>query len=263
MTTKAQSPALGARARRGAGNEPKRKRAREGRCQPLETQTAEPPRSGRNLAPGRDASPGRERTVVHAAGHSSVSPGDLARAVADPLTSALHVAKRSQLGTDTAGKPIDWGAFADELRGYAAKLRQGDLTHVEDMLMHQATALQAIFARLAERALGSTQIATIDLFFRYGLRAQSQCRATLETLAAIKNPPVVLARQANITTGPQQVNNGLGAPSRARDNPTAPNELSGASHELRQDTGTPALANRADLPMAPVGTFDGTADCGR
>lgn len=32
--------------------------------------------------------------------------------------------------------------------------------------------------------------------------------ATLETLANIKNPPVVLARQANITTGPQQVNNG-------------------------------------------------------
>jgi hypothetical protein len=48
------------------------------------------------------------------------------------------------------------------------------------------------------------------------LRAQSQCRATLETLAAIKNPPIVYARQANVTTGPQQINNGVASP-RARE----------------------------------------------
>jgi hypothetical protein len=35
------------------------------------------------------------------------------------------------------------------------------------------------------------------------LKAQSQCRATLETLAAIKNPqPVAFVRQANIAHGP-------------------------------------------------------------
>lgn len=34
-------------------------------------------------------------------------------------------------------------------------------------------------------------------------KAQSQCRATLETLAAIKNPPVIYAKQANISNGPQ------------------------------------------------------------
>jgi hypothetical protein len=36
---------------------------------------------------------------------------------------------------------------------------------------------------------------------RFGLKAQAQCRATLETLAAIKNPPTVFARQANIADG--------------------------------------------------------------
>jgi hypothetical protein len=41
---------------------------------------------------------------------------------------------------------------------------------------------------------------------RMALKAQSQCRQTLETLATIKNPPVVFARQANIAQGPQQVN---------------------------------------------------------
>ncbi len=37
----------------------------------------------------------------------------------------------------------------------------------------------------------------IEGFMRMALRAQSQCRTTLETLAAIKNPPSVYARQAN------------------------------------------------------------------
>ena len=40
------------------------------------------------------------------------------------------------------------------------------------------------------------------------LRAQNQCRMTLETIATIKNPSVVFAKQANIAAGHQQVNNG-------------------------------------------------------
>jgi hypothetical protein len=43
---------------------------------------------------------------------------------------------------------------------------------------------------------------------RLALKGQAQCRSTLETLVALKNPPVVIAGQANISTGPQQVNNG-------------------------------------------------------
>ena len=46
-----------------------------------------------------------------------------------------------------------------------------------------------------------------ERYMQLALKAQSQCRATLETLAAIKNPPIVYARQANIANGPQQVNN--------------------------------------------------------
>ena len=39
-------------------------------------------------------------------------------------------------------------------------------------------------------------------------QAHAQCCRTLEVLSAMKNPPLVLARQANVTTGPQQINNG-------------------------------------------------------
>ena len=50
-------------------------------------------------------------------------------------------------------------------------------------------------------------IEATERYMRLALKAQGQCRATLETLAAIKNPPVVFARQANFANGPQQVNN--------------------------------------------------------
>jgi hypothetical protein len=46
-----------------------------------------------------------------------------------------------------------------------------------------------------------------ETYLRLALKAQSQCRATLETLAAIRNPqPVAFVRQANIAHGPQQLN---------------------------------------------------------
>jgi len=48
-----------------------------------------------------------------------------------------------------------------------------------------------------------------DRYMRLALKAQSQRRAIMETLAAIKNPPVVYAKQANIANGPQQGDNGI------------------------------------------------------
>jgi hypothetical protein len=48
---------------------------------------------------------------------------------------------------------------------------------------------------------------------RLALKAQSQCRATIETLAEIKNPqPVAFVQQADVAHGPQQINNGPTAP---------------------------------------------------
>lgn len=87
----------------------------------------------------------------------------------------------------------------------------GDLSGAESMLMAQAVALNAMFGELARRAalnMGE-YINAADRYMRLALKAQGQCRATLETLAAIKNPPVVIAKQANINNGgQQQVNNG-------------------------------------------------------
>lgn len=78
-------------------------------------------------------------------------------------------------------------------------------------LTEHAAALDAIFTELARRGalnLGE-YLSASETYLRLALKAQSQCHATLETLAEIKNPhPVAFVQQANIAHGPQQVNNG-------------------------------------------------------
>jgi hypothetical protein len=63
---------------------------------------------------------------------------------------------------------------------------------------------------------------TAERYMKLALRAQGQCRATLETLALIKNPQPYV-RQQNVAVN-QQVNNGA-QPPRAEENPKSTNEL--------------------------------------
>ena len=90
----------------------------------------------------------------------------------------------------------------------------------------------------------------MDRYLRLALKAQAQCRATIETLAAMKNPPVVFARQANISNGPQQVNNGQ--PPRAEEKQNLPNELLEEGDGQRLDDGTAFATVRSDQDLVPV-----------
>ena len=135
-----------------------------------------------------------------------------------------------------------------------------DLTQAEAMLLNQATALQSLFARLTEKAFSAKHISEFNDFMRVALRAQNQCRATIETLSTIKNPPVVYARQANVTTGPQQINNGAAAYAHVREIKTEQIQLSVEDNELRTDTGAPAFTGRIDQEVETVGKIYGTED---
>lgn len=158
----------------------------------------------------------------------------------------------------------DLGAIIEVLAEQNGKVRSGDLSRAENLLMTQAQTLDAIFNELARRAAGNMgeYINAMDRYLRLALKAQSQCRATLETLATIKNPPVIYAKQANIANGPQQVNNGT-PPAPAREEKTIQlNELLETQHEQRMDTGTTGAAIRADTELETVGAID-RAEVGR
>ena len=140
---------------------------------------------------------------------------------------------------------LDTPALIDALRAQTKAVQKGDLRAAEAMLMNQATALQSLFVKLTETGLQANLLRQQETALRLALKAQSQCRATLETLANIKNPPVVYAKQANVTTGPQQINNGpQAAPTGTQEKVFEENKLKELSDEKQQwlDTGAPSAA---------------------
>lgn len=164
---------------------------------------------------------------------------------------------------------LDLGALTESLTEGIDRVNEGDLSRAEAMLFAQANALQSIFMSLARRANAQEYLSGLEPMLRLALKAQSQCRATLETLANIKSPPVVFARQANINNGgQQQVNNGAaaagggaapaGAP--ASESQSAQNKLLEAEHGKRMDFGAQAAASRADSDLAPVGAIHRAAN---
>lgn len=140
---------------------------------------------------------------------------------------------------------LDTPALIEALRQQTQAVHKGDLRAAEAMLMNQATALQSLFVKLTETGLQASLLRQQETALRLALKAQSQCRATLETLANIKNPPVVYARQANVTTGPQQINNGPQAASTGtREKVFEENKLKELNDEKQQelDAGAPGAA---------------------
>ena len=92
---------------------------------------------------------------------------------------------------------------------------------------------------------------------RLALKAQAQCTRTLEVLAAIKNPPVVIAKQANIAQQ-QQVNNGIPTEqaSRGPEIEKSPTQLLETLPDERLESGTAATASGADPQLATVATVN-------
>lgn len=166
-----------------------------------------------------------------------------ARAMSSPDVRAASVIQ-------SLNNNLDINFLAAEMRAQIADVQDGKMARPDAMLVAQAHTLEALFAGLSRQALHHMNEGNAEASERYmklALRAQSQCKSTIEALSAIKNPPVVYAKQANIAHGPQQVNNGAfptdelcgGGIKRA------PNELGESPHELLQNTSTQSIAGPA------------------
>ncbi|MFM0644529.1 hypothetical protein PQR14_09365 [Paraburkholderia bryophila] len=136
------------------------------------------------------------------------------------------------------GDGLDLTAYTEELASRAEAVKAGDLSGVETMLMTQANTLDMIFNQLARKSAHCEYLNQMEAHLRLALKAQSQCRSTLEALAEIKNPrSVAFVKQANIANGPQQVNNGVqaGGENRSRMENTAnlSNELLSGMTDVR------------------------------
>ena len=145
-----------------------------------------------------------------------------------------------------------------------SSVKAGDPNGPEAILVSQAHALSAIFTELARRSAFNMgeYIEASEKYMRLALKAQAQCRATIETIATLKNPPVVFARQANISAGPQQVNNST--PPRAEIPSNRPSELlEEQAHVPRLDAGATPTPGSGNPELIPVEASDRTEDIGR
>ena len=139
------------------------------------------------------------------------------------------------------------------------------MQRTEGILISQAQALDAIFVNLMRRSTNQTNATHWEMYMRMGMKAQSQCRATLQALAEMKNPrPVAFFKQANINNGGhQQVNNGVAAGDVERSAPAREiqfeqikllEEVGNGSTYM--DAGTTQATSRGDKALEPVGAIN-------
>lgn len=130
------------------------------------------------------------------------------------LSSASVQAALTLFRLNAGVEGADANVLHRELLAQIESVNDGDLQGTEARLTAQAATLDGLFHCLLRRGLQRADgpFNTIEPVLRLALKAQSQCRVTLETLAAIRNPqPVAYVGQANIGQA-VQVNNTVTAP---------------------------------------------------
>lgn len=153
----------------------------------------------------------------------------------------------------------------ESLKAKAKAVHDGDLKNLETMLTSQAIALDTLFSSLAMRAklnMGEYMNAA-EKYMRLALKAQGQCRATVETLAAIKNPQPYIQnnkaqyQQVNNGTAPSEGNNQTNTRTHAHAGKNSKNTnglLEDKTHEQEWlDTGTPEATGGNDKELETVG----------
>lgn len=95
-----------------------------------------------------------------------------------------------------------------------------------------------------------------ESYMRLALKAQAQTVRTIEVLAAIKNPPVVFARQANISHGHQQMNNGTATPTHTGKTESEQTKLLTGDNYAALDTSGTAATSGVDQELETVAAIN-------
>lgn len=180
--------------------------------------------------------------------------GDEAKALAETLIRPTVQAAR----TIKAFEPteMDLGALIGSLVDQTNLASGGDMKRMEALLVNQAHALDTVFGYYMRKARDSQYLEHLKIYANLGLRAQSQCRASVEALAEIKNPrPYIQNNKAQY----QQVNNGVRMGkekplAHGEENPKTANKLLEDNTHEWMDTGTQSTASGTDKDLEALGT---------
>jgi ribosomal protein L16 Arg81 hydroxylase len=166
---------------------------------------------------------------------------------------ALHVA--SNFGADGSAKP-DIGALRTALEKSTAKVKEGDLSDLETMLVGQTHALHNMFMLMLSKIGRTNNIEHLEAYARIALKAQNQSRTTVSTLNDLKNPQrATFIKQLN-QANQMQVNN-------SENFLNTKNELLDVQNGERLDSGATSKTSSLDSNMATVEKIDGRKNNGR
>ena len=99
------------------------------------------------------------------------------------------------------------GDYADHVHIASRDAAGGDMAMASKVLAAQAITLDSMFAELARRAAMNMgeYISAAERYGRLALKAQSNCRATLDTLAKLHQPREQTVRHVHVNEGGQAI----------------------------------------------------------
>ena len=176
----------------------------------------------------------------------------------DPAMNSAVVALTFQhnlFGSSKENSAAEHSAVTRHIERVTRVVDSGNLLMLEEILVGQALALQTLFASLTRGAKFSNSLPKFQTYMQLGLKAQAQSRATVQAIVELKYPrQVAFVKQANIATGPQQVNNGSPADARAHaEKLTSPTKLLDFEHEQRLEPSAAQTTSAANSQMEAVG----------
>jgi hypothetical protein len=152
--------------------------------------------------------------------------------------------------------------ITNSLKESISEVVAGNTSSMEAMLLGQAQALQAMFVSLGRQAKAQTNLKHSTAFMTMALKAQSQSRATIQALTELKYPrQATFVKQANISHGHQQVNNGsfdtnMHERAHVKEKTIQSNELLEKQNGEWLDSGTKSATSRTNQAMATVESLD-------
>ena len=210
------------------------------------------------------AQPDSARAIIPATTPTDDERIQAGRNATDPAFAAGNVICSTKRDLDS----IDVAEIFTQLKAQAEAIQAGDLSLFDAMLVNQAVALQSLFADLAVKASAGTKSPELfEMQLKLAMRAQNQCRATIQTLLESRNQTVFIKDQVNVSNGSQQVNNNQLAHAGAHVKKIAQIEQSPPnleqSYELCTNGRTPIAAIRADTRHSALETLDRAEDLTR
>ncbi len=149
-----------------------------------------------------------ENTLVVEAQKGEDEATTMSRAMVTPYL--RHGVLASELSKKAFGKlpgTPRFDHYGKEIKARAKKVRDGDMDMATELLTAQALSLDTMMTELMRRSImnfGDYPLAA-ERYARLAFKAQSNCRATLETLAKQNQPHVQTVRHVHVNEGGQAV----------------------------------------------------------